>query len=118
MPKRIVYVTIADDFSAGDVRELDDLILSYIHQGYPPEVHVVIDASQVRTLSPMLATANFRYLRNPHLGWNIFITADRVPKSSQMAITDATGAHCRSFTSLEEGLFFLEDKDASLLMPT
>ena len=81
----------------------------------PPHAHVIIDASSVTSVQSHLPDRTLSYLREPDLGWTIVIAPDAV--AQQFRPLFARTPYFDSFTSPEEGMFFLEDEDASLLMP-
>jgi len=114
MGRRILYVEIGERFlSARGLQEIDDQLTPFLRYG-DSEVHVILDASRVDAVQPNLPLLlpALAYVRHPKLGWNVLVASDPVARAIQPL---APGL--RSFGSLEEGLFFLEDEDTSLLMP-
>ena len=116
MGRRIIYVQIEGDYLAqADMQALNDQLLPFIRHCDLPYAHVIIDASSVTTLQSRLSDQGLSYLREPGLGWTIVIASDSVAR--QFKPLFARTHRFESFTSPEEGLFFLQDEDASLLMP-
>ena len=110
MNGRIVYAQIGDAYlSAQTLAEIDDQIIPFIRHSESGGVHVILDASAVTTVQSGIDVL-LSYTREPELGWNVLIANDGSLKSL-LAL-----ARFRTFPSLEEGLFFLEDEDESLLM--
>jgi len=117
--RRIIYAIIEDDyFSAKDLAGLNDMLVTFIRRSNAPHVHVIIDASAVKLLPfPGAQQPVFAYLREPQLGWNLLIASESATKYLNGLVAPLGAAQFHSFPSLEEGLFFLEDEDETLLMP-
>ena len=117
MGRRIVYALIQGDYlSLADIQTLNEQLLPFIRHSDAPYAHVIIDASSVTTMqSQVFERATLSYLREPEMGWTIVIASDAVAK--QFKPLFARTPSFESFTSPEEGMFFLQDEDASLLMP-
>lgn len=114
MGRRIVYALIQSKYlSLADIKALNDQLLPFIHHSDAPYAHVILDASFVTKFQSHLPNQALTYSREPDLGWNIIIAPDAVAKQFQPLF--AQTARFDHFTSLEEGMFFLEDVDASLL---
>ena len=116
MGRRIAYALIQGEYlSLADLQALNDQLLPFIRHS-DPYAHVILDASFVTTMqSQLFERVTLSYLREPDLGRTIVIAPDTV--AAQLRPLFARTPHFDSFTSLEEGMFFLEDEDASLLMP-
>ena len=109
MSGRIVYAQIGDAYlSAQTLSEINDQIIEFVRHG-EGKVHVILDASAVTTMQSGLKNL-LSYPYEPEIGWNVLIADERNLK------TLLPLARFRTFESLEEGLFFLEDEDESLLM--
>lgn len=117
MGRRIVYALIQGDFlSLADIQALNDQLLPFIRHTDGPYAHVIIDASSVTTMqSQLFERATLSYLREPEMGWTVVIASEEV--AHQFEPLFGRTAYFESFTSPEEGMFFLEDEDESLLMP-
>jgi len=117
MGRRIIYALIQSEYlSLAELEALNDQLLPFIRHS-DPYAHVILDASSVTTMqSQVFERATLSYLREPDLGRTIVIASDAV--AAQFRPLFARSAPFDSFTSLEEGMFFLEDEDESLLMPT
>ncbi|MEO8398031.1 MAG: hypothetical protein ABI700_33865 [Chloroflexota bacterium] len=117
MGRRIIYVLIQGEYlSLADLQAINDQLLPFIRHSDAPHAHVIIDASSVTTMqSQLFDRMALSYLREPDLGWTIVIAPDAV--AQQFRPLFARTRSFESFTSPEEGMFFLEDEDASLLMP-
>ena len=116
MGRRIIYVQIQTDYlSLADMQAINDQLLPFIRHSDPPYAHVIIDASFVTHVQSHLPDRALSYLREPELGWTIVIASDTVAKQFNPLFARARAFE--SFTSPEEGLFFLQDEDTSLLMP-
>ncbi|MBI1256852.1 MAG: hypothetical protein GC204_05235 [Chloroflexi bacterium] len=116
MGRRIVYVQIQGQYlSLGDMQAINEQLLPFIRHSDGPYAHVIIDASSVTQLQSHLPDPMLSYLREPDLGWSILIASDAVIR--QLKPLFARTRCFESFTSPEEGLFFLQDEDLSLLMP-
>ena len=114
MGRRIIYALIQSKYlSLADLKGLNDQLLLFIHQSDEPYVHVILDANFVTKFQSRLPNQALTYSRDSDLGWNIVIAPDAVAKQFQPLF--ARTAHFDHFTSLEEGMFFLQDVDASLL---
>ena len=114
MGRRIVYALIQGSYlSLADVKALNDELLTFIRQSDSPDVHVIIDASFVKTFQKRLPLQAFTYSREQEFAWTVMIAPASV--ASQFRPLFARSARVDDFTSLEEGMFFLEDMDTSLL---
>ncbi len=115
MGGRIVYSLVqSDTLSLRELKELNERLLPFIRQHGTSNVHVIIDASSVRRVqpNPLGAHQTLSYGREQALGRSILITSEALVSP----VKKLWGAlKTESFTSLEEGLFFLEDVDTTLL---
>jgi hypothetical protein len=116
MGRRIVYALIQGDYlSLADIQALNEQLLPFIRHSDAPYAHVIIDASSVTTVQNQFPDRALSFLREPEMGWTIVIASDMV--GQQFKPLFARTPFFESFTSPEEGMFFLQDEDASLLMP-
>jgi len=116
MGRRIIYAQLQGDYlSLIDIQSLNDQLLPFIRHSDAPHAHVIIDASFVTTLQSHLPDHLLSYLREPDLGWTALIASDSV--AQQFRSLFGRTPRFETFNWLEEGMFFLQDVDASLLMP-
>jgi hypothetical protein len=115
MGRRIVYALIqGDTLSLRELKDLNERLLPFIRQSGSAQVHVIIDASSVKRVNPnpLGAYQTLSYTSENSLGRSVVITSEAL--ASQVR-TLWGSVKVKSFTSLEEGLFFLEDVDQTLL---
>lgn len=120
MGRRIIYAMLdADSLTLQPMQELNERLTPFVRACDSRGVHVIIDASRVRTLRTDIATiqAGFNFAKLPQVGWNILISDDPATRYLRMLISRTSKIRIRSFEALEEALFFLQDEDATLQMP-
>lgn len=116
MDKRIVYAQIEGEILTRQrLNALDAALAPFLGHSALSDVHVVIDASRVKTIHPDVLSTRLSWISDAQLGWNVLIAPDALANDLEPLLTPVNGEFC-SFTSLEEGLFFLEDEDETLLM--
>lgn len=112
---RILYAQLlGDTLSLRELKDLNERLLPFFRQSKSSQIHVIVDASEVRRVhpNPLGAQQTLSYTRENALGRMVLITSEGLTTSiSRMW----GGLKVSSFTSLEEGLFFLEDVDETLL---
>ncbi len=118
MDGRIVYAQVeGETLTRQRLHALDAALAPFLGHSALSDVHVVIDASGVKTVHPDVLSARLDYVSDAQLGWNVLIAPDALANYLEPLLMPVNGGFC-SFTSLEEGLFFLEDEDETLLMPS
>jgi hypothetical protein len=112
---RIVYALLqGDTLSLRELKDLNERLLPFMRQSGTAQVHVIIDASSVKRIqpNPSGASQTLSYTGEHALGRSVVITSEALTTQ----VKKLWGSlKVNSFTSLEEGLFFLEDVDDTLL---
>lgn len=112
---RILYAQLlGDTLSLRELKDLNERLLPFFRQSKSSQIHVIVDASAVRrvNLNPLGAQQTLSYTRENALGRMVLIASEALAAP----ISRMWGSmKVANYTSLEEGLFFLEDVDETLL---
>lgn len=112
---RILYAQLlGDTLSLRELKDLNERLLPFFKQSKSSQIHVIVDASAVRRVNPnpLGAQQTLSYTRENALGRMVLITSEALAAP----ISRMWGSmKVANYTSLEEGLFFLEDVDETLL---
>ncbi len=102
------------------VEELEDqafAALEYMNNGETELIHSILDLTALEKvpLSMSIFSGSFAEpLRHPRVGWNIFITTNRMFKLMVSTILKLSSGKYRIFPTREEGLAFLNEVDNTL----
>jgi hypothetical protein len=118
VPQRVVWAQGWGEISAAENQASDEAVKAHIETGQAP-VHVLIDVTQVEGFP--FSTASHRvkeareFWQHPNLGWGIICGTDnRVVRFIAEIVMRLAGVKLRLFSTLEEGIAFLEQDDPSL----
>ena len=123
MGRRILYAQVmSETIALSDIADLNDQLLPFIDQSDSSAVHIVIDVSAVQQVQPSLLALGkaFAYARDRRIGHSVLISSDGLGRLVKALLNKTVlgGVRLEHFTSLEEGIFYLQDVDSSLLMPS
>jgi hypothetical protein len=113
----VVAVTFSGTTTAHEIEEQALALAKYLDKGQGVLVHNIIDLSQLENFPINLGLLNHNLaapLRHPKIGWNIFITSNRMAKFLASMVLQISSARFRTFATRREGLAFLNEVDSTL----
>jgi len=112
---KVIILRIGVHFAAEEIPPLSNDIIALLEKGTPP-VHLVIDASQVKTFPTNIAQArrDATYLNHPSLGWSTYFGMSPVISSILKVFNTMTQANLASLRTLDQALAFLHSKDSAV----
>ena len=117
MGHRVIYAALdGESLTLASLQALNDQLMTFVEDADPMGIHLIIDASGLRTLRTDVAAlhAGFAFTTQIPVGWIVLVSDDPVTRYLRALITRVTRLPMRNFEALEEALFFLQDEDRSL----
>lgn len=119
MGHRVIYAALdGEALTLPSLRAFNDQLMPFLDDADPMGIHLIIDASGLRTLRTDIAAlqAGFAFTTRIPVGWVVLVSDDPATRYLRALIARVTRVSMRNFPALEEALFFLQDEDASLQM--
>ncbi len=119
MGHRVIYAALdAESLTFQSLQTLNDQLMPLLDDADPSGIHLILDASSLRTLRTDIAAihAGFAFTARIPVGWMILVSDDPAARYLRALITRVSRVPMRNFDALEEALFFLQDEDFSLQM--
>jgi hypothetical protein len=113
----VVEITFSGTATVEELHNQALSLVEYLDKGQQPLVHNILNLTELEHFPINLALLNNNLsapLRHPKIGWNIFITSNRMAKFLASMVTQLSSARFRSFATREEGLAFLNEVDSTL----
>lgn len=109
---KVIIVRIGVNFPIEEVAQLSVKLIPMLEQGTAP-VHILIDATQVKTFPTNLIQArnDAAYFNHPSLGWNAYYGTPTIIHSLLKVFSSVIQAQIVSFRTYEQALAFLREKD-------
>ncbi|MEZ4669998.1 MAG: hypothetical protein R3E39_19005 [Anaerolineae bacterium] len=117
IPGRVVYAKFTGEVSLNDAETASELVTQFLQSGDPPLVHLIADTTKLDRFPTNLNLLNrsaSKHLWQPKLGWTIVISTNSTTRFISGIITQVARVRFRMFPTVEDGLKFLADQDASL----
>lgn len=70
---RIIHLKLADVVLESQLSALDKLMMSFLRAGTAPQVHLIVDVSELTALPPIAALSRMNFLRHHRQGWWVII---------------------------------------------
>ncbi len=119
MGRRVIYAALdGESLTFRSLQALNEQLIPFLDDADPMGIHLIIDASNLRTLRTDIAAiqAGFSFIKQIPVGWIILVSDDPAARYLRALITRVSRVPMRNFDALEEALFFLQDEDSSLQM--
>ncbi len=99
-----------------DLRQLDREAVEMINASPAPLVHAIIDLRHLEKTPSLIEQRDvWHYPKHQRAGWQVYIGSnDPVQRVMMYLISQITKARYRQFATIEGGLAFLQDIDATL----
>ncbi|MBL8119070.1 MAG: hypothetical protein J0L63_17595 [Anaerolineae bacterium] len=117
IPGRVVQAVFMDTISLEEAESASAKTAQFIQEGEPPLVHLIADTTNLDRFPTNLNILNrsaSKHLWQPKLGWTIVISTNSTTRFITGIITQVARVRFRMFPTLDEGLRFLADQDATL----
>lgn len=117
IPKRVVHATFMGEITLAEAEAASELTAQLIGEGDPPLVHLIADTTRLERFPTNLNLLNrsaSKHLWQPKLGWTIVISTNSTTRFISGIITQVARVRFRMFPTLNDGLSFLTDQDATL----
>ncbi|MEP6985216.1 MAG: hypothetical protein ABI970_06450 [Chloroflexota bacterium] len=115
--KRIILTSYTGIINVEDIHGQIDETHALIEQGIPL-VHSIIDLSQIEKWPPLNVVNEFRAMNiesvRERMGWSIIVANNVVLKFGSALFAPIFNLRQRIFSTLGEGLIFLQENDATL----
>lgn len=115
VPQRILYIIVRGLLSENDSVAADELLTHSLNQASGP-VHLLIDVTRTRPLSPTLLHLQQHILRHDNIGWiaTVGIAQNPILNFGISALSPRTRIRHRDCASVQDALRFLQETDATL----
>ena len=115
--KRIILTSYTGIINVEDIHGQIDETHTMIEQGIPL-VHSIIDLSQIEKWPPLNVVSEFRAMNidsvRERMGWSIIVANNVVLKFGSALFAPIFNLRQRIFSTLGEGLNFLQENDTTL----
>jgi hypothetical protein len=105
------------EITLAEAEAASELTAQLIGEGDPPLVHLIADTTRLERFPTNLNLLNrsaSKHLWQPKLGWTIVISTNSTTRFISGIITQVARVRFRMFPTLNDGLSFLTDQDATL----
>ena len=114
---QVIQCTMWGDVTIEELREAIQQGAAMFEASPYEAIHDVIIAHSLRSYPSLPQLLELRgFFRHPKFGWAVLISDDKIVNFFTTVIA-AVNNRFRSFTALEQGLTFLEDRDVRLPRP-
>jgi hypothetical protein len=70
---RIIHLKLTDVVSESQLSALDKLMISFLREGTAPQVHLIVDVSELSSLPSIAALSRMNFLRHHRQGWWVIV---------------------------------------------
>ena len=117
LPGRIVYIANRGTITVDELQNESRQLIEFLDEGEGPLVHLLTDVTELGEFPisvGLLNRTSVEPLRHPRMGWLVVITNNRMLKYLGSMVTGLSSVRYRAFTSVDEGLAFLNEVDSTL----
>lgn len=117
IPGRVVLATVTGTISPEEAEACSADMAQLIQEGEGPLVHLLVDTMNMERFPTNLNLLNrsaSKHLWQPKLGWTIVISTNSTTRWISGIITQVARVRFRMFPTLNEGVLFLADQDATV----
>jgi hypothetical protein len=117
IPGRVVLATVTGTILPEEAEACSADMAQLIQEGEGPLVHLLVDTMNMERFPTNLNLLNrsaSKHLWQPKLGWTIVISTNSTTRWISGIITQVARVRFRMFPTLNEGVLFLADQDATV----